>query len=218
MQSSAVIGNNCCPIDFSNLCGGNDYAALTDGYNRKKITELVWSVQDDIDRTFVYKAIFVQKKLDNCPEDDDNQYEQLLGEQLGIQREYFEEKSKNTLKHPDLNSITQKTKGYNTTEIGVLMYFICDNMGIYMRNDDTKNCEQKVAIPPIAKAFGFSESSFTDKLNLDFADSATRKAMKKVATDFKDFMPNVAKEILRQYEEYEEDFSERQREKRKKSA
>lgn len=148
MQSSKVIGNNCCPIDFSNLCGGNDYAALTDGYNRKKITELVWSVQDDIDRTFVYKAIFVQKKLDNCPEDDDNQYEQLLGEQLGIQREYFEEKSKNTLKHPDLNSITQKTKGYNTTEIGVLMYFICDNMGIYMRNDDTKNCEQKVPYHP----------------------------------------------------------------------
>lgn len=218
MQSSNVMGSQGCRIDFSNLCGGNDYAALTDGYNRKKITELVWSVQDDVDRTFVYKAIFAQKKLDNCPDEDDDQYEQLLGEQLKIQREYFEERSKNNHTQPDSNSISQKTKGYNTTEISVLMYFICDKMGIYMRNDDTKNCEQKVAIPPIAKAFGYSESSFTDKLNLDFADSATRKAMTRVATDFKDFLPEVCAEIMKQYNEYEEDFLEKKQKNSKKRA
>lgn len=215
MQSSNIIESQGCRIDFSNLCGGNDFAALTDGYNRKKITELVWSIQDDIDRTFVYKAIFAQKKLDNCTDD---QFEQLLGEQVKIQREYSDEKTRYNLQRPDLNSISQKTKGYNTTEISVLIYFICDKMGIYMRNDDTKNCEQKAAIPPIAKAFGFSESSFTDKLNLDFADSATRKAMNKVATDFKDFMPEVSAEIMRQYNEYEDDYLEKKRKKSNKRA
>lgn len=215
MQSSNIIESQGCRIDFSNLCGGNDFAALTDGYNRKKITELVWSIQDDIDRTFVYKAIFAQKKLDNCTDD---QFEQLLGEQVKIQREYSDEKTRYNLQRPDLNSISQKTKGYNTTEISVLIYFICDKMGIYMRNDDTKNCEQKVAIPPIAKAFGFSESSFTDKLNLDFADSATRKAMNKVATDFKDFMPEVSAEIMRQYNEYEDEYLEKKRKKSNKRA
>lgn len=209
MTSKAVIVKNPYRIDFANLCGGNDFAALTNNYNRNSINDLVWSIPDDTDRIYAYKAICLQKKKDNCPETDDELYESILGNQLELQREYNKEKisKSNTLEQ-------EKIKGYNTTEIGVLMYFICDKMGIYMRNDDCKNCEQKDAIHAIAKAFGFSETSFIDKLNLDFADSATRKAMIKVSTDFKNFMPAVSEEIIRLHEDYEDDYLRRKKKKK----
>ena len=217
MPNSKDIENVVSRIDFTNLCGGNDFAALTNGYDRKKINELVWDKNfDDIQRDYLHKAIYIQKKLDKCSDDDDDLYEKLLGEQIKIQKEYNDEIRKEQQANNKLSDIENKTRGYSTTEWGVFFYFMCDSHHIYLKNDDNKNCDQDAAIKIIAKATGYSESSYIGKLNLNFTESATRKAMKKVATDFKELLPALSNEIMRQYEEYEEDYSQIQREKKQK--
>lgn len=218
MQSSKVIENNCSPIDFSNLCGGNDYAALTDGYNRKKITELVWSVQDDSIRVYVKNAIYIQKRLDSCPEDDDELYEKTLGEQVELQERFCKEILAISNNQQKLDTIEKKVSGYNTTESSVLMYFLMDLNHVNTSNQGEKNCLQKNAQKAYSKTFGWKEKSYEGKINLDFTDPATRTAMEKVANDYKDVCPDMVAEIWNQYNEYEQDFYEKYPEKLKKIA
>lgn len=71
-----------CRIDYNNLCGGNDFAALTDNYSRAGIQRLIWSVPDDIVRQYVKDAIFLQKKIDKC--ETDEEFEELLEQQLHL--------------------------------------------------------------------------------------------------------------------------------------
>lgn len=220
MQNGSIIEYHGHRIDLSNLCGGNDYAAITDNYNRDKINELVCSIKDDLDREYVTKAIFNARKIEKCPEEDFQAWEDLIIERNKLQKDYNLEKAKEVPVNISPQLIQEKIKGYNTTESAVFIYFILDYMKIYVKNDEYKNCDQKILIPAMAKTFGFSESSFNDKLNLDFTDSATRKAMKKVANDWGEIMPQIKEEIMRQYEEYEDDFIEKQKiiKKTKKSA
>ncbi|GEM_PF-6363521 len=215
MQSSTNLQKNNFRINLTDLCRGNDYAALTDGYNRNRIQELVWSMEDS-DRTYVLRAISIQRKLDNCPEEDYEQFERLFHDQLELQTEYSDAKKRETPKIVEPQEFPLKAKGWNTLEWSVFFYYVCDKLGIFLKNDDCKNCNQQIAIEAISKATGYSPASFVDRLNIDPADSATRKAMKKVATDIKQFMPIVENEIKRDYEEYEEEFSQREREKKNK--
>lgn len=214
MQSSKIIESQNCRIDFSNLCGGNDYAALTDGYNRKKIDELISSVDNYIDRKYLIESIRITKKIDRCPEDDDEQYFALLAERNDLQNKYLEERNKESAEI--YKEIANKQKGYNARESAVLMYFLNDQFAVNTTNNGEKNCLQKKAQEAYSKVFGWSKKSYEGMINLDFTDPATRTAMEKVAKDFQDINPKMVKEIWHQYDEYEQDFCEKYPEKIKK--
>lgn len=214
MEDSKVINVTSRHIDFNNLCGGNNFAILTDNYNRNSINMLIWAIKDDTDKLYATKAIFLQKKLDKCSDDDDDLYEKLLLEQVTLQKEYADEKHKHT--SVPISKIEEKAKRYNSIESSVLMYFLLDAHSVNFSNSGEKNCSQKNAQKFYSQAFGWAERSYEGKVLLDFTDSSTRKAMEKVANDLKDIAPSVVKEIWHQYDEYEEDFLEKYPEKKKK--
>lgn len=212
MTSKAVIVKNPYRIDFANLCGGNDFAALTNNYNRQKIVELIDSIDNYIDKKYVTDAIRITKKIEVCPDDDDDEYFKLLQERNELQNKYVEEKTKSingieaTAKPQEDKQLHQKHKGYNTTESAVLMYFLNDQHSVNTTNNGEKNCLQKNAQKAYSKTFGWAEKSYEGKINLDFTDPAVRTAMEKVANDYKDVNPKMVEEIWHQYNEYEEDF------------
>lgn len=82
MEESKVIMENSCRIDYDNLCGGNDFASLTNNYERKVITTLIWSAPNDVFRYYLKEAIFLQKKMDACKSDEE--FEELLGQQIHL--------------------------------------------------------------------------------------------------------------------------------------
>lgn len=214
MQSGVFNDRQSCHIDFENLCGGNDYAALTENYNRKKIDELISSVESYVDRKYVIEAIRISKKIDKCPEEDDDLYFALLAQRNDLQNKYLDEKRK---ENPHVQKVLDKTaKGYNTTESAVLMYFLNDKYGVNTTNNGEKNCLQKKAQETYSKVFGWSERSYEGKINIDFTDPAVRTAMEKIANDFKDINPAMVDEIWHQYDEYQDDFYMKHPEKHKK--
>ncbi len=202
MKDGKVIQDNTCRIDFNNLCGGNDFATLTDHYSRKGRNELIWGIEDDTDRTYATKAMLLQKQIDNCPEDKDDLYDDLLLQQVTLQKEYSDEKRKQS--SLPVTDIKEKAKRYNATESAVLMYFLLDARSIYFSHGE-KNCLQKDAQKFYSHVYGFAERSYEGKVDLNFTDPATRTAMEKVAVDLKNIAPSIAKEIWHQYDEYEED-------------
>lgn len=197
-------------IDFSNLCGGNDFAALTNNYERGKINELIWSVKSNSDRVFVVKAVGLEQQIKNCPQENNQLYFELLEKQVKLQED-FENKRSITVPPPQVGT----RGGYNTTESAVLMYFLMDG-AVNTTNAGGKNCLQKNAQQAYSKTFGWQPKSYEGKINLDFTDPAVRTAMEKVANDYKDVYPDMVKEIWHQYNEYEEDFYEKHPEKIKK--
>ncbi len=213
MRDDKVIQDNTPRIDYDNLCGGNDFASLTDNYSRVKIDALLWSVQDSTDRYFASRAIFLQKKLDKCPEDDDEQYEQITCDRVDLQKAFDDEKRKR--RETQMTAIGDKAKGYNAIESSVLMYFLLDSHSVNFTNNGEKNCLQKDVKQTYSHVFGFSEKTYEDKIVLDFTDPATRKAMEKVAKDLEKIAPAVAKEILHQYNEYEDDYIDKKSKKNK---
>lgn len=213
MQSGVFKDRQSCQIDFENLCGGNDYAALTDNYNRKKIEELISSVDSYVDRKYIIEAIRISKKIDKCPEEDDDQYFELLAQRNDLQNKYLDEKRK---ENPHDQQVDKKVKSYNTTESAVLMYFLNDKYGVNTTNNGEKNCLQKKAQETYSKVFGWSARSYEGKINLDFTDPAVRNAMEKITQDFKDINPVMVAEIWHQYDEYQEDFYKKHPEKLKK--
>lgn len=188
---------------------------LTNNYDRKSICSLIWSITDDTDRDYVVRAISLQRKLDRCAENDDDLYDELLLKQVALQKEYADEKHRQPAM-PVLEETREKAKGYNCTESSVLMYFLLDAHSVNFSNAGEKNCSQKEAQKFYSKVFGLAERSYEGKVNPDFADSATRRAMEKVANDLKDIAPDVVKEIWHQYDEYEEDFIKNKSEKNRK--
>ena len=213
MPNSKDIENVVSRIDFTNLCGGNDFAALTNGYDRKKINELVWSIEDYTDRKFLINAITISKKIEECNQNDCIQYLNLLAEGNELQENYRQEKTKLKI---EPSASVKDSKGYNTTESAVLMYFLNDQHSVNTTEVGEKNCLQKNAQTAYSKTFGWSEKSYEGKINPDFTDPAVRKAMEKIANDYKDINPKMVEEIRHQYNEYEDDFYEKHPEKLKK--
>lgn len=212
MKDGKVIQDNAPRIDFDNLCGGNDFAKLTDNFSREGIDKLIWEIEDHTDRIFATKAILLQKKLAKSPDDEDL-YDEILLKQVTLQKEYADEK-RNRPSAP-ISETKEKIKGYNATESAVLMYFLLDACKIYFSNGE-KNCLQKNAQEFYSKVFGLAKRSYDGKIILDFTDPATRTAMEKVATDLANIAPSIKDEIWHQYGEYEDDFYKKHPEKRKK--
>lgn len=212
------ITEDSCRIDFSSLCGKNDYAMLTGGYDRKKTSALLWSIPDDDIRIFVKRAIMLRKKMDRCP--DDEEFDKLELEQLELEKEYQNQIKTQTDDCVTTNQaltaeIEEKARGYNTTESAVFMHYVAEHFGVHVRNDDYNNCKQDVAICVFAKIFGWKESSYTGKVSIDFLDSATRRAMRKVALDVKEYIPKLYEMIMKDYDEYEDEFLDKQKKMKK---
>lgn len=85
MKDGKVIQDNTCRIDFNDLCGGNDFAKLTNGYEKGAIKELVWSVSDNVLRYYVNKAIFLKKKEETC---EDGELEEIIERQIKLQFQF----------------------------------------------------------------------------------------------------------------------------------
>ncbi len=85
MKDGKVIQDNAPRIDFNDLCGRNDFAKLTNGYESRAIRSLVWSVQDNVLRYFLNKAIFLKKKEEAC---EDEELEEVIGKQIKLQFQF----------------------------------------------------------------------------------------------------------------------------------
>lgn len=203
--------NDTIEIHYDNLCYDNDFRSLTNNYDRCKIRDLIWSINDKELRTFVNKAIQLQQKMDNNPNDD--VYWDLQEKQLELEKQcsaYLEKNVKHKI------DISEKSKGYNATEFSVYMYFLLDGLSVNARNVGEKTCTQSNLAKLYSKASGMAERSFEGKITLDFTKPAVRTAMEKVANDLRDICPEISKEIMHQYNEYEDDYYEKYPQKRKK--
>ncbi len=85
MEVSKVITEASCRIDYDNLCGGNDFAKLTNGYETCAISKLVWSVPDNVSRYFVNKAIFLKKKEETCEYEE---LEEVMDKEIKLQFQF----------------------------------------------------------------------------------------------------------------------------------
>ncbi len=85
MEVSKVITEASCRIDYDNLCGGNDFAKLTDNFSQKGIQDFIWSIPNDIVRLYVKRAVTLEKKIKDNPtyEEFDKLFDQQL--ELNIQ-------------------------------------------------------------------------------------------------------------------------------------
>lgn len=201
-------------IDWDNLCNGNDFSKLTNNYDINTTSNLIWSVPDHTQRQYLLKAISLQRKRDDCKKDDPETWFAILSEQIELQKNY-ESLTLDSIKQSNTPTVIEKPKRYNTRQSAVLMYFICDKMGVHFCNSDNTNCTQKAVTEVLSKTFGWDVTSYNDMLNLKFSESATRKAMLTVANDYKDVLPEMSEEIMRVYDDYEDDATDLQKAKKK---
>lgn len=174
-------------IDFNKLCDNNDFCKLTNEYNKKDISELVRSIQDNELQVYVIRAIRLQKELER--ENDDDAYLDILEKRAILQSECSK-----TFQEAKILPEAPVAKGLCAREWGILAYYSSELQEIYY-NGDGQKIELEVVKNVLSQMTGLSPSSFNNLCVPDLDNKADRRAMEKVATLINPILPDVSKRI-----------------------